>query len=233
MSTTNLASPDKEHIRTFFNSIAGRYDFINTFLSFNLDDAWRGKACREVLDPAQESILDLGIGTGKFLKTFLDKKEFKRVCGVDFSEEMLVHARKALPPFVELEQADFHALPFKEASFDLVISSFTLRSVKNLPGFLKEVYRVLSDKGSVAFLCLTRPKNFMMKLFYYPYLKGYLPLMGRMISGNQNAYQFLSQSIQHFQDPEETVQEMQKCGFKNTVIKSMTFGAASLIIGRK
>lgn len=160
MSITNLASPDKTSIREFFDAIAPRYDFINSFLSFRLDDLWRKWSRDIVLEPSQKSILDLGIGTGKFLRVFLKNRSWERAAGVDFSESMLSRARQELPCAVELVRADFHDLPFNEESFDLIVSAFTLRSVKDMNRFLCEVHRMLTPRGKAAFLCLTRPTRF-------------------------------------------------------------------------
>ena len=233
MSSINLASPDKAYIRRIFDSIAFRYDFLNSLLSFQLDQGWRKKSLDLVLEPEHQSILDLGVGTGKFLQLFLKAKSWKQAIGLDFSSRMLQSARKALPENVELISADFHEIPLKSASIDLIVSAFTLRSVKDMPGFLKEVYRLLAENGKAAFLCLTRPRNFFWKILYYPYLKFYLPLAGYFFSGDKQAYQFLSKSIQSFQDPEETAGMMREAGFQSLEIHSFTWGAATLIAGKK
>jgi len=225
--------PDASAIQDFFDSIAKRYDFLNQFLSFRLDEVWRKKSVDRILNGTETRILDLGIGTGKYLSLFLKKQPWKRAAGVDFSEEMLLEAKAQLPAEVELIQADFHQLPFEKRSFDLIISSFTLRSVQNMEGFLCELLRVLSDEGKVAFLCLTRPRSRLWKVLYYPYLKLYLPFLGGLISGNRKAYQFLSNSIQSFQDPALTKILMQKLGFSRTESFPYHFGMATLIIGYK
>jgi len=233
MSSIDLASPDKQTIRQLFDGIAGRYDLINSFLSLNLDEQWRKRSCALILEGNETSILDLGVGTGKFLQLFLSKRNWDRASGLDFSSAMLSEAKKEFNKNVACVSADFHDLPFSRASFDLVVSSFTLRSVKNMPQFLSEVFRILTPGGKTGFLCLTRPKSLLCKLLYYPYLNFYLPLMGRFISGNADAYQFLSRSIQSFQDPEDTKAAMRDCGFHSLQSYSFTFGAATLIIGKK
>lgn len=233
MSTTELASPEKKDIREFFDAIAGRYDFLNSFLSFRLDHLWRQKACRILLPGSGSAILDLGTGTGKYLELFLKSKSWDRAVGLDFSEEMLKVARLNLPPDVELMSADWHELPFQEKSFDLIISSFTLRSVKDMNRFLTGVYRVLKKGGRASFLCLTRPQNPFYKAVYYPYLKYYLPLAGKLVSGHDKAYRFLAESIQHFQEPAETMRDMAACGFSNIQKYSFTMGAATLLVGSK
>ncbi len=231
--TETLASPEKGKIREIFDSIAYRYDFLNSLLSFNLDEAWRKKARDLVLEGGERRLLDLGVGTGRFLRLFLKAQKWDRAMGVDFSSVMLEKAKKGLPSEVRLVSADFHRLPFQPESFDLIISSFTLRSVKDMPLFLGRVYDLLVERGKAAFLCLTRPNHFLWKLVYYPYLRFYLPFIGALFSGNREAYQFLSQSIQTFQDPTRTIEMMRRAGFSSISAHAFSFGSATLVIGRK
>ena len=233
MASLDLASPDKKTIQQFFDDIAVRYDFINSFLSLRLDEAWRRRARDWVWEGTEQSVLDLGIGTGKFLSLFLEGTALKKAVGLDFSEKMLLEARKKISFPVSLVSADFHFLPFRSGAFDLILSSFTLRSVKDMPVFLKEVYRLLSAGGKAAFLCLTRPRNRFWKILYEPYLRFYLPFVGKIVSGNGEAYQFLSLSIQTFQPPDETGQMMCESGFSSVDVHSFTGGAATLLVGRK
>ena len=114
-----------------------------------------------------------------------------------------------------------------------MISGFTLRSVQKLPEFLASVYRILTPGGKAAFLDLTRPRNFWVRLFFYPYLRFILPLLGWFLSGNRKAYGFLSGSVRTFQSPEDTIKLMQATGFRDCMSKSFSFGAATLIIGTK
>ena len=220
-------------IRKYFDSIAVRYDFLNNFLSFKLDEIWRKRAMKRVIEPRQEAILDLGVGTGKFLDLFAHAKPWKRMVGLDFSTGMLQTARPQLSPKTQWVSADFQFLPFAEQTFDLVISAFTLRSVKNMPLFLKEIHQVLKPQGKTGLICLTRPRNFFWKILYYPYLKFYLPLIGGLFSGNKEAYRFLSSSIMSFQDPEKTAAMMKEAGFQEVSLHYFSFGMATLLIGKK
>jgi demethylmenaquinone methyltransferase/2-methoxy-6-polyprenyl-1,4-benzoquinol methylase len=236
MKTGHYISPDKKFIQASFDSITPRYDQLNQILSFGMSEAWRKQSTRIILaDPgfSPKKILDLGCGTGKFLDCFLRNRPWENATGVDFSVAMLQKARETVRGNVLWLQEDFDSLPFLESSFDLVISGFTLRSVQKLPEFLNGVHRVLTPGGKAAFLDLTRPSNFWIRLFFYPYVKFILPLLGWLISGHLKAYGFLSGSVRQFQPPEETVKAMQAAGFRDLTTKSFAFGAATLIIGQK
>ena len=228
-----MASPDKEAIQKIFDGIAVRYDRINTLLSFRLDGVWRRKACRLILEGGERSILDLGVGTGKFLKEFLKKKSWEKAVGVDFSRQMLMRAEKGVLAGCDLVQADIHDLPFENGSFDLVVSSFTLRSVKDREHFFREVRRILSSHGKAAFLCLTRPSSIWGWILYAPYLRFYLPFIGGFFSKNREAYRFLSESIQTFPVPQEIGSQLETLGFRHVSIFPFTFGISTLMLARK
>lgn len=231
-SQGSLASPEKNVIRTFFDDISPRYDFINDVLSLRLDGLWRKRALKQVLDGSECRLLDLGTGTGKFLEVFLKKKTWKLAVGLDFSSRMLEKARDQMSEKAGFVSADFHALPFQNEAFDLIISSFALRSVKDMQVFCSEVYRILQPGGKAAFLCLTRPYG-LFKILYYPYLNFYLPFLGKFLSGHKEAYVFLSQSIQTFQEPTKTVGWLKRVGFESIQLHAYTFGSATLFVAKK
>lgn len=228
-----VSSPDRVTLRGFFDSIASRYDFLNHLLSFRLDESWRRRTRDLLLTGREKTLLDLGSGTGKLIGLFEKAQKWDTLVGLDFSLPMLRTAKRHLSNGVGWVRADFHALPFRENTFDLVISAFALRSVKDIPLFLKEVYKILKSNGKAGLLCLTRPKNFLWKTAVYPYLKFYLPLVGGLVSGNRSAYRFLSESILSFQEPAETAQMMEAAGFHGIEIQRFSGGLATLIIGRK
>ncbi len=209
---------------------------LNQILSFGMAGSWRKRSAEILMsDPrfSPKTLLDLGCGTGKFLKCFLRSRSWESVTGVDFSVVMLKKARETVPGNVMWLQEDFDSLPFLESSFDLVISGFTLRSVQKLTEFLSGVHRILTPGGKAAFLDLTRPRNFWVRLFFFPYIKFILPLLGWLFSGRRKAYDFLSGSVQSFQSPEDTIQLMKAVGYRDLTSKSFAFGVATLIIGTK
>lgn len=229
----NFASPGKAALQKIFDQIAGHYDGINSVLSFRFDESWRRRAVRQTLTGDEQTLLDLGVGTGKFLSRFLRAKRWHLAAGIDFSSEMLERAEERLPADCRLVQGDIHDLPFEDETFDLVVSSFTLRSVKDRDRFFREVRRVLRPRGKTAFLCLTRPTSWLGRMIYAPYLKFYLPLMGGLLSAHQGAYQFLSQSIQAFPAPAEIAGRLECLGFQGIRIEPFTFGIATLILAHK
>lgn len=238
MTATKAAAtyltPDSQSIKKFFNGISGHYDFLNAFLSFGLDHYWRCELVRTVLNFGEHgSILDVGVGTGFSLSRFLARHQFSKAVGCDFSIEMLQKAKMNLNSRAQLAACDFHNFPFENHCFDVVTGSFILRSVQNLNSFFSEVKRVVRPNGKIAFLELTRPKNeIFFKYIYQPYLKFYIPLVGKLIANNQFAYRFLSESIQNFESAGEVKNDLEQVGFKEVTLKVLSFGIATIISAR-
>ncbi len=229
----DLVRPDRETIRDFFNSIPEQYDFLNSFLSLGLDRVWRRQAVKRSIEGTEQSIIDLGVGTGKSLAAFLDAHRFEHAVGCDFSEEMLKEAERKLKGKAAFLACDFHALPFPVKTFDMATGSFILRSVQHMDQFLCEVKRVLKPGGKAVFLELTRPKNAAVRrLLFEPYVKWFVPFMGRLFSEHDRAYQFLSQSVLAFPEPETLAEELKAAGFAEISLTPLSFGVVTLIIGR-
>ncbi len=226
-------SKNPEEIQSIFDKIAPKYDFLNSFLSFNQDKNWRKIAATLSLTGEQKTILDIGTGSGALLEEFLARHQFERAVGADVSHEMLALARKKLRDKADLISLQMPILPFIHDDFDLISSAFVLRSISDLPTLFREVYRVLRPKGRFVILELTRPVNPLMKVAYHVYLNLYLPIMGKIVSGSWNAYQFLSSSIQKFYSVDEYMSLLNNAGFKTVLQKHLTGGICTLVIVEK
>jgi len=229
----NKKPPDRRTLARFFDAIAFRYDFLNTLLSLGRDESWRRRSAVLSLKGNETSVLELGVGTGKFLSEYLARHAFQCAAGVDFSLPMLTRARKRLAGAVRLTNADFHALPFRGESFDLILASFILRSVRDLSVFFQSIHGLLRPEGRVIFLCLTRPSSPFLRAFFSGYVRWGIPLFGKWLTSNPEAYHFLSDSVQTFQSPEKTAEMLRACGFPRVEIQSFTFGVATFIMAEK
>ncbi|PIQ87404.1 MAG: hypothetical protein COV74_00855 [Candidatus Omnitrophica bacterium CG11_big_fil_rev_8_21_14_0_20_45_26] len=233
MPLTAYEKPDAKSIQSFFDSIPSRYDALNSFLSLSLDKTWRRQLVRMAFEGGETHLLDIGVGTGKSLEAFLKYRSIPMAIGCDFSQGMLTVARSKNKQ-LHLIAADMHVLPFENESFDVVSSSFVLRSVQDMTLFLKEVKRILKKDGKMVFIDLTRPENpFFWHLLYKPYLQFYIPCVGRWISKSPKAYQFLSESIQHFVEPNQFAEILKTVGFQDVKLKSLTGGAATIFKAKK
>jgi len=227
----------KQQVRSMFNNIAHRYDFLNHFLSAGIDYRWRQKAIKIIGQKHPKSILDVATGTGDLAITALKIKP-EKIAGIDIAEDMLAVGRKKLKKkdpenIILLEKGDSENLQFDAFTFDAVMVAFGVRNFENLEKGLSEMYRVLNKGGQVMILEFSKPKAFPVKQLYAFYFKYILPSLGRLISGDQAAYTYLPESVSEFPDGENFLKILQKVGFKHIAHKPLTFGIASIYTGIK
>jgi len=230
-------SLSKEQTTEMFDNIAGKYDFLNHFLSLNIDKIWRRKAIEILKKYQPKKILDVATGTADFAieATKLNPKE---IIGIDISDEMLrigkekIKKRK-LENVISLTKGDSENLQFENNYFDAAIVAFGVRNFETLQKSLKEIYRVLKPEGVFIVLEFSMPKGFLFKQIYDFYFLRILPLWGRFFSKEKSAYKYLPASVVAFHDNESFVNELKEAGFKNTSFNARTFGVATIYKGGK
>src|SRR3984957_20461028 len=214
-----------------FGRIAGRYDLLNHLLSFNLDKRWRARTVdrvSSVLDRPDARVLDLCCGTGDLLLALKGAHVF----GSDFCHPMLLEARRksARSPLFE---ADALALPLKNDTLDLITCAFGFRNLANYDQGLNELLRVLKPGGVAAILEFSQPTNRAFAALYGFFSNRLLPRGGAVVSGSQDAYKYLPESIRKFPNTEELAERMRVVGFSPVAFERMTGGAVALHVGRK
>lgn len=230
-------SGKKEYVRTMFNDIANRYDFLNHFLSLNIDYLWRKKVISILKPYNPQIILDVATGTAD-LAIQAATLNPQKIIGIDISEEMLKVGQKKLfdknlDCKIQLINADSENMPFENTQFDACLVAFGVRNFENLKQGLKEMYRVLKPDGVVLILEFSKPVNFPVKQLYNFYFKRILPVIGKMVSKNDNAYMYLPDSVNKFPDGERFLNILSDVGFKDLKINKLSFGIASLYFGVK
>ncbi len=227
----------KENVQNLFNDIAPKYDLLNHLLSFNIDKLWRRKAIKLIKRQNYERVLDVACGTGDF--AFLAVKYgMKEVIGVDISENMFAIAeekalKNGLSDKVSFRYGDSEKLDFSDGYFSAETVAFGVRNFENLELGLSEMYRTLCSGGQAVILEFSKPKSFPMKQLYGFYFKYILPRLGGVISGNQEAYQYLPDSVFRFPEGETFLEIMSKVGFINLKQYRLTFGIATIYVGEK
>ncbi len=227
----------KEQVAQMFNSISGRYDFLNHFLSLGIDKKWRKKAIKILAATNPKTILDVATGTADFAIQALSINPDK-VVGVDISEGMLDVGRKkilerSLSDKIELKSGDSENLPFPDNNFDAVTVGFGVRNFENLQKGLMEINRVMKPGAILVVLEFSRPTRFPFKQGYNFYFKFVLPKIGRWVSRDKSAYTYLPESVEAFPDGDKFLAILHETGFKNTACKPLTFGVSSIYTAQK
>jgi len=229
-------SEKSRSVREMFGSIANRYDFLNHFLSANIDRRWRQRCLREVAKRVRvpdPGILDVGCGTADLSLVF---SRLGPVVGCDFCHPMLrVGARKIegsarIRP-VSLIAADALELPFPGASFDVVVSAFVLRNLSDTDRGLREMRRVLRPGGIVGVLEFGLPTIPLVGALYRWYFLRILPRLGRLISGVDGPYGYLPASVEAFPPIELLKKKVAGAGFTRVEAMRLTGGIAVLVVG--
>lgn len=227
----------KEQVAGMFNNIAGKYDFLNHFLSMNIDKVWRRKVIKKLATNNPNRILDVATGTGDLAIAALACNP-ERIDGIDISEGMLAVGKKKMEQRgfeskIFLQTGDAEAIPFDDVTFDAITVAFGVRNFENLDKGLAEMYRVMKPGGVCLVLEFTMPRKFPFKQLYGFYFKNLLPFIGRLVSKDQSAYTYLPESVKAFPQNEEFVGRMQKAGFTNNSFKTLSFGIAAIYQGFK
>ena len=222
-----------------FDRIAPAYDILNHLLSFGRDFSWRRRLANAIVKNEKLRVLDLATGTGDILITLLDRNpNIVEAVGLDISENMLAIcrrkiARRKLADRIKLVRADVTTNDLAGESFDVVTMGFGIRNTPDASKTLTEIHRLLKPGGTALILEFSMPANRIVRGFYLFYLRFFVPLLGRLLSGDNHAYRYLDTSIENFHSPEDFSQLMQKTGFSYVKAIPLTFGVACLYLGTK
>ncbi|MBI3948484.1 MAG: class I SAM-dependent methyltransferase [Armatimonadetes bacterium] len=220
-----------------FGAIAGRYDLLNTLLSFSAHKWWRRVALRRCALRPGMTALDVGAGTADMALGMAARVGPEgQVLGVDFCEPMLrVGARKVaargLDGRVRLLAGDAQALPLADGSVDAAVTAFVLRNVTDVPRTFREMARVTRPGGMVVSLELSRPASPLLRRLYYLYFYRVLPRIGGMLS-RKDAYTYLPNSLTDFHSPEELAEMMRAAGLEEVRALRLTGGIVAVHAGR-
>lgn len=230
-------STKKENVRSMFNSIAKRYDFLNHFLSMGIDRLWRKKLVKILISRNPLTVLDVATGTAD-LAIEVSKQSKAAITGIDIAEEMINIGLKKIASLklenqIKLQVADSENIPFPDKSFDAAIVAFGVRNFETLDKGLAEMNRVLKSNGMIAVLEFSRPKHFPVRNLYMFYFRFILPSLGRIISGDKGAYTYLPDSVKQFPDGKDFLKHLTQTGFTQTTETRLSFGIATIYTGIK
>lgn len=228
----------REQVEQLFDNIAPTYDALNHTLSFGFDRAWRRKAIRSLAAYNPVSVLDVATGTGDFALAIARELKLSQVTAVDISEGMMSvgrekAAREGLHDVVCFQKEDCSHLSFSDNSFDAVSVTFGVRNFENLDACLCEMHRVLNKGGHLVLLELSYPHNKLWRFLFNIYSKVVMPVVGRLISGDDSAYTYLPETMAAFPQGEVMREILLKNGFSQASFRRLTMGICTLYIAEK
>jgi demethylmenaquinone methyltransferase/2-methoxy-6-polyprenyl-1,4-benzoquinol methylase len=238
MSTPVQQSPSEEHIAEMFDTIAPRYDFLNSLLSFNQDKRWRKKMVSLIPTKFNGILVDIATGTGEVIIQAAKKhREYATFLGIDISPQML---QRATDKVAKAEMT--HHIAFKQASAeqtglvahycDCITIAFGLRNTIDKDQALAEFHRILKPGGYLLILEFFPPTGSLMTSLFQFYFRRILPLIGGLLS-NKAAYTYLPNSVETFFSASALQGKLQSLGFSPVRSLSFLFGGCRLIAVRK
>ncbi len=227
----------KEQVAQMFDTISGNYDGLNRVISFGIDIKWRKKVLQLVSDKNPKTVLDIATGTGD-LAILMTATSAERIVGLDISSGMLDVGRKKieakkLSDKIEMILADSENMPFENDTFDAITVAFGVRNFETLEKGLSEILRVLKPNGIFVILETSVPEKTPYKQGYTFYSKNILPLIGKLFSKDNSAYEYLSESASVFPYGEALNNILRKIGFIDVISMPQTFGVATIYSATK
>jgi demethylmenaquinone methyltransferase/2-methoxy-6-polyprenyl-1,4-benzoquinol methylase len=221
-----------------FSRVASRYDVMNDLMSGGIHRLWKDAMMDWLAPRPGQRLLDVAGGTGDIAFRFLRRAAGAQAVVLDMTESMLVEGRRRaeaeqLAGRLDWVAGDAMALPFPDASFDVYTISFGIRNVTRIPDALSEAFRVLRPGGRLMVLEFSQLPNPAMQWAYDRYSFNVIPVMGQIVAGDRESYQYLVESIRRFPDQETFAGMIRAAGFDQVRWRNLTMGVAALHSGWK
>lgn len=215
-----------------FAQIARRYELMNRLMTAGQDRRWQRWVIRQARLQSGDNLLDIGSGTGGIARMALKRHKGVKVTAGDFTPEMMQVGRAyQYGSQIFWCAADALALPFRDRTFNAVTSGYLLRNVSNPLAALTEQRRVLKPGGRMVCLDTSPPPRHRLYPVITLHLKYGIPLMGRLVSGNGQAYRYLPESTQKFISPTQLADIIRKAGFTDVSHRGFMFGTIAVHVG--
>ena len=222
-------------VQSVFNKVYDKYDLMNDFMSLGVHRVWKKNLINMMNPSFNSTLIDVACGTGDIGKLFLDNtKSDNLIYCVDPNQGMIAKGKEKLKSYKNIKWviAPAENIPVQKNCFDFYTISFGLRNTKNINKALAEAHRVLKPGGR--FLCLEFSKilNSNLDFFYKNYSK-LIPLVGGLVVGEKEPYEYLVKSIENFVNQEELIALMEQNDFKKCSYRNLSGGIVSIHSGWK
>jgi demethylmenaquinone methyltransferase/2-methoxy-6-polyprenyl-1,4-benzoquinol methylase len=222
MSRAGLDKNPRE-VAEMFDGVAKGYDRTNSVMTLGFDRRWR-EWSRRVLDAQPgERVLDLAAGTAVSTVEYASSGAW--CVAADFSIGMLLGGKNRNVPKVA---ADALRLPFADGAFDAATVSFGLRNFSDTAAALREMARVVRPGGRLVICEVSTPTFKPFRYVYMRYLLRILPFIGRRVSSNPEAYEYLAESMRAWPDQRTLGELIAEAGWEDVAWLNLTGGVVAL-----
>jgi demethylmenaquinone methyltransferase/2-methoxy-6-polyprenyl-1,4-benzoquinol methylase len=224
-------------VREVFESVAGKYDLMNDLMSLGVHRLWKRDFVANSGIRLGHQVLDLAGGTGDIAALLCQRVgKSGRVVLSDINAAMLEVGRqrmedRGITGNISYSLANAEKLPFGDAEFDAVTIAFGLRNVTDKDAALHEMFRVLRPGGKALILEFSQVQPEPLKKMYDGYSFGILPVLGKLVAGDEDSYRYLAESIRQHPPQEELAEMMREAGFDKVRFRNLTGGVVAIHSG--
>ena len=221
-----------------FTRVANKYDIMNDVMSAGIHRLWKDAMMDWLAPRPGQRLLDVAGGTGDIAFRFLKRAPQATATVLDMTEGMLAEGQKRaeaenMADRLDWVVGDAMALPFEANTFDTYTISFGIRNVTRIEDALSEAYRVLKPGGRIMVLEFSQLPNPGLQWAYDKYSFNVIPVMGQIVAGDRDSYQYLVESIRKFPDQQAFAAMIRQAGFEQVKYRNLTMGVAALHSGWK
>lgn len=230
------AISSKAEVQQMFDTIVPRYDLMNHVMTFGMDFRWRkvmANLAKNTKHGPSDFVVDVACGTGD-VAFELERVGVPLVTGLDYSGGMIEEAkRKAAKRGSEVNfiQGDAMEMPFADNAAGAATISFGMRNLPDYEAGVREMARIVKPGGKVICLEATPYQHPVLKYPFNFYFHRVLPVIGKLLTGQYEAYRYLPESVAHFPRPDELAATFRAAGLVDVEYRMLGFGSVALHIG--
>ncbi len=234
-----LQGGDKQrYVANLFSRISRRYDLMNDLITLGMHRRWKKQTAELAAQGQNGMAIDVSCGTGDIAIELALKPGIEHTVGLDLLHEMVTQADTKVKAAdktssMTMMTGDALSLPFSNNSFTCATAGFSLRNMPSIEKALSEMIRVIKPGGRVVILELSPMKPGIKSVLFRPIFHGVVPLIGRLVAGDQSAYSYLPKSVDYFHEATSLSEMLSTLGLDHVQFKRLGFGTVAIHCGVK